>query len=96
MYWARTLLKQGKVAEAVDLLAPNALFGGDKEAMEVMEEAWVAQGAKGDLQAHLDELRVSKAVPAPDFTLADYEGRPHTFSTLRNGEVTLLAFWFPT
>lgn len=96
VYWARTLLKQGKVAEAIDLLAPNALFGGDKEAREVMEEAWAAQGGKGDLQAHLDELRLSRAVPAPDFTLADYEGTPHTFSTLRNGEVTLLAFWFPT
>lgn len=96
VYWARTLLKQGKAAEAIDLLAPNALFGGEKEAMEVMAEAWAAQGGKGDLQAHLEELRLSRAVAAPDFTLADYAGAPHTFSTLRNGEVTLLAFWFPT
>ncbi|HPS78594.1 MAG TPA: hypothetical protein PLS53_10610 [Thermoanaerobaculaceae bacterium] len=96
VFWARTLLKQGKAAEAVELLAPNALYGGDKEAREVMREAWAAQGGKGDLQAYLDELRIRKAVPAPDFTLADYEGKPHTFSALRNGEVTLLAFWFPT
>lgn len=96
VYWARTLLKQGKAAEAVELLAPNVLYGGEKEAREVIGEAWTAQGGKGDLQAYLDELRIRKAVPAPDFTLADYDGKPHTFSALRNGEVTLLSFWFPT
>ena len=33
---------------------------------------------------------------ADDFTLPDYGGTPHAFAQLRNGEVTLLSFWFPT
>lgn len=96
VYWGRTLLAAGKAAEAVEVLAASALYGGEKDARAALEEAWKAQGGQGSFDDYLWSERQRRAIPAPDFTLPDYEGKPHQLATLRNGEVTLLAFWFPT
>lgn len=96
LYHARTLLKAGRAAEALEVLAPNALYGGDKEALATIEQAWKASGGEGDVQEYLWQERMRRAVVAPDFTLPDYDGQEKRFSNLSKDRVTLLAFWFPT
>ena len=96
VYWSRTLLKVGKAKEAADVVAANALYGGDKDAAALFEEAFKAQGLPGDFAAYVEQSRRRIAPLAPDFTLTDYNGKAHSFAALRAGEVTLLAFWFPT
>jgi peroxiredoxin len=45
--------------------------------------------------AEVDQRRVARSVEAPDFTLADYQGRKVRLKSLR-GQVVLLNFWHPT
>lgn len=96
VYWSRTLLKIGKAKQAADAVAANALYGGDKDAAAPLEEAFRAQNLPGEYPAYVEQLRQRIAPIAPDFTLPDYDGKAHTLAALRAGEVTLLAFWFPT
>lgn len=96
-YQGQTLLAAGRVDEALAVLAPEALFGRDPEAVEALRQAYIAKGGSDlDFEAFLDTERERLARPAADFTLADYDGTPHSFAALRNGEVALLTFWFPT
>lgn len=97
IYQGQTLLRAGQVAQALETLAPEAVFGESEEAVNVFREAFLASGGDPSrFDAFLAAERVRLARPAVDFTLPDYQGVPHTFSALRNGEVALLAFWFPT
>lgn len=96
LYWGRTLLADGKAAEAIEVLAASALYGGEKGVKEALEEAWRAEGGQGSFDDYLWSERLRRAIPAPDFTLPDYEGKPQQLASLRGAEVTLLAFWFPT
>lgn len=96
LYHGRTLLRAGRAAEALDVLAANALYGGDKEVLAALDEAWKASSREGDLQEYLWQERVRRAIVAPDFTLPDYEGQPVQLASLGQDRVTLLAFWFPT
>jgi len=73
-----------------------ALYGGDREAREVLRARFTAAGTGADFDAYLGQARQRLARPVDDFTLPDYDGATHRFSNLRNGEVALLAFWFPT
>ena len=72
-------------------------MGSDHDAMDALREAYAAK--KGD-EDGFDEWmwsqREALAKPVDGFSLADYEGATHDFSTLSDGKVTLLAFWFPT
>lgn len=96
-YHGRTLLGAGRLDEALTVLAPEALFSGEAEAVEALRQAYVAKfGSDRDFAAFLDAERERLARPATDFTLSDYDGKPRSFTELRNGEVALLAFWFPT
>jgi tetratricopeptide (TPR) repeat protein len=93
----KTLLAAGKIDRALAVLAPEALFGDDPEALQVCRQAYVAKyGTEEGFEAFLARERERLARPAPDFTLPDYAGKEHTFSALSAGRVTLLAFWFPT
>ena len=96
VYRGRTLLAAGKAAEAVEVLVASALYGDEKDARAALEQAWRAQGGQGSFDDYLWSERQRRAIPAPDFTLPDYEGTPHRFASLRAAEVTLLTFWFPT
>lgn len=96
-YRGRILLRLGRHREALQALAADALFGGDEDALTAMREAYVAlHGGDTGLDAYLWSTRLAAAPRVPDFELPDYQGRPRAFSSLRGGEVTLLAFWFPT
>jgi len=96
-YRGRTLLRLSRPAEALEALARDALFGNDEEALATMRAAYRAtRGGEVGCDDYLWETRLSLARPAADFTLPDYAGKATTFSTLRNGEIALLAFWFPT
>jgi len=96
VYWGRALLAAGRPAEAVEVLAPSALYGGESDAREVLEEAWKTLGGQGSFEDYLWGERQRRAIPAPEFTLPDYERRPWQLASLRGAEATLLSFWFPT
>lgn len=96
LFWGRALLAAGRPADAVEVLAANALYGGEKDARAALEQAWRAQGGEGSFDEYLWGERRRRAILAPDFTLSDYQGTPRRLASLRGAEVTLLAFWFPT
>jgi hypothetical protein len=96
-YWARSCIRQGKYDDAMEMLVPEAVVWGDKEAKVVFEEAYVAKNGSADgLADYTRTLRVQNAKLFQDFSLPTFQGERRTFSDLRNGKVTLLAFWFPT
>ncbi len=97
LYEGRTLHRAGRLDEALEVLAPEALFGQHEEARTALEEVYLARGGRADeFPAFLAAERQRRARPAVDFTLADYRGTPHRFLELGAGKVVLLAFWFPT
>jgi hypothetical protein len=96
-YLGRTLLMAGKHDEATDLLAVAALYGGDEPALKALRGMFAAaHGSDSGFDDYLAATRLRLARTIDDFTLPDYAAKPYTFSKLRNGEVTLLSFWFPT
>lgn len=96
-YRAKTMLATGEAAAAMELLAPGAIMGSDKDAMAALREAYVAdKGSDEGFDEWMRSQRESLAKAVDGFSLADYEGTTHDFSTLADGKVTLLAFWFPT
>ena len=96
-YLGRALLAANRHDEATRVLAVEALYGGDDAALDALRKSFtLARGSDAGFDAYLGEARLLMARVADDFTLPDYEGTPQTFSKLRNGEVALLSFWFPT
>lgn len=95
-YQAELLMDEGKYAEALDRIAPRAIFMGGDEAKELLRRAYVeVHGGEEGLDDFLWSKRLESAKPVGDFTLPDYEGNEHKLSDLR-GKVTILSFWFPT
>jgi hypothetical protein len=96
-YRGRALLMDDQPAEAFPMLALAAMFGGNDEAWEPAREAYdrTHHGGDAGFEKALWDLRLQHARTVDGFTLADYEGRARSFDDLK-GEVTLLAFWFPT
>ena len=97
-YWGRAALDQGDLDTAIELLGAETLFGeSGSETMPFLREAYVAKNGDDEgFDEFLWTTRNRLAVTVDDFELADFEGNPVRFSTLRTGKVTLLAFWFPT
>jgi hypothetical protein len=97
LYWGRAALAEGDTEAAIDLLGAEALFGDNREAAEAdLRKAFTADNeSEGDFGEFLWKTRHRLAKPAADFELADYQGTPHRLSDSA-GDVTLLAFWFPT
>jgi tetratricopeptide (TPR) repeat protein len=96
-YLGRALAMAGRHDDAERPLAIAALYGGDAPARDALRARFATMhGSADDFDAWLGEARRRMARPVEEFTLADYGGTAHTFSQLRNGEVTLLSFWFPT
>lgn len=97
LYRGKAMLDAGNVEEAIDLLTPAAVMGSDEEAMRALRTAYSEVSAgREEFDDFLWSERQRLARPIDDFTLADYDGERHDFSTLADGKVALLAFWFPT
>ena len=95
-YWGLALLKTGDFDQALEKLAPEAVMGGDEEALHGLKEAYVARsGGEQGFEEYVWRTREELAPRIADFTLPDYEGTPLALSSLQ-GKVILLAFWFPT
>ncbi len=96
-YRGRTLLTAGRLDDAREALAPEALFGGDAETQGAFRRAYAAKnGSEAGFEEFAWATRERLARSCEDFTLPDYGGTPQSFAALRGGEVALLNFWFPT
>jgi len=96
-YHGKAKLAAGDAAAAMDLLATSAIMGSDIDALAALREAYVAtKGSDEDFDDWMWSQRESLAKTVDTFTLADYDGNTHEFQDLAEGNVTLLAFWFPT
>lgn len=95
-FWGRTLLLDGRAEEAMEKLAVEAIYSPKKEALEAYKEAYSACHEDGSgFHEHLLDVRRRHGKSLDDFTLANYEGEPVSTSSFQ-GDVLLLAFWFPT
>ncbi len=96
-YHGKAKLAAGDSAAAMELLAASAIMGSDEDAMAALSEAYAAvKGSDEGFDEWIWSQRESLAKTVDTFTLADYEGNIHEFQDLADGNVTLLAFWFPT
>jgi hypothetical protein len=96
VFWGKALVQRGEYDQAMALLLPDATFGDSAHALPALREAYVAvNGDDGTFEEHLWSARQEMARKVDDFTLPDYDGTPHTLSGF-NGDVVLLAFWYPT
>ncbi len=95
-FWGQALVDRGAYEQAMELLVPDALLGDRSNALPPLKEAYVAlHGDEQGFEEYLWSERQRIARTVDDFTLPDYDGTPHALSD-RNGNVMLLAFWFPT
>jgi tetratricopeptide (TPR) repeat protein len=96
IYWAKTLLKAGDYDQALERIAPDAIWLGGEEATALLKEAYAGKhGGEAGFEEFLWNKRLELARTVDDFTLPDYDGKEHKYSDLK-GKVTILSFWFPT
>ena len=98
LHWAKTLLMAGDYDGAIEKFAPEALIMCNEDALAGMKEAYAKKngGGAGDgFDDYLQQLHVEIAPEVEQFALPDYNGKRLKYADIR-GEVTLLAFWFPT
>jgi len=97
VYRGRTLLAMGRVEEARESVIPDAVFAGDKAALDVLREIYEREPAPADtFDQYVENLREERAPLASDFSLSGYDGASRDFQELRGKKATLLTFWFPT
>jgi tetratricopeptide (TPR) repeat protein len=97
LYCGKAAMAGGDPKRAMELLAPGAIMGSDDDATATLREAYAAvNGSDEGFDEYVWSERQRLARTVDDFTLTDYAGASHEFSTLSEGNVTLLAFWFPT
>jgi len=94
--WANALLQSKDPAEAMRVLAADALIGRRQEAVELYRKAYLEAGNPDSgweayRTAKLNEL----AKPMIPFEATGYDGKSSPFDDLK-GKVTMVAFWFPT
>ncbi len=95
-YWGHTVLEQGDAKRALELLAPDAVMGGNAEALADLRRAWeAASPGESTFDEYVWKIRNTLARPIEGFTLADYDGREVSLGDF-SGKVIQLAFWFPT
>jgi tetratricopeptide (TPR) repeat protein len=97
IFWGKALLQHGDPEAAIQVLAPEAIFGDRHKAEPVLREAYatVHESEEG-FEDFLTFTRSHLARPVDDFTLANYQGESVSLADVRKDKVTLLAFWFPT
>ncbi len=95
-YWGHTVLEQGDAQRALELLAPDAVMGGNADALADLRRAWEQASPGGaTFDDYVWQTRNRLAKPIEGFTLADYEGREVSLGDF-SGKVVQLSFWFPT
>jgi hypothetical protein len=96
LYWANTLMMKGEFRDAANRFATDALVMGNEDAQAGLKKAYAKTiGSDEGFKAYAANLHKSIAKPMKDFSLADYSGKRHEYAAIK-GDVTLVAFWFPT
>ncbi len=97
-FWGRAALSEGDLDVAIKLLGAETVFGEDGSNSEsYLLEAYAGKNGNEDgFDEFLWATRNELATQVDDFELLDYEGNAVRLSNLSEGNVTLLAFWFPT
>jgi hypothetical protein len=96
IYWGRTLVMNGDYQAAIDKFAPDALIAGKEDAIAGLKTAYEKLNGSADgFDAFCKKIHKNITKAVDDFELPDYKGNRHRFSDLL-GDVTVLAFWFPT
>ena len=97
-FWGRAALSEGDFDKAIELLGAETAFGNNGNDSETyLREAYVAKnGDEEGFDEFMWSTRNQLAKNVDDFELLDYEGNPVRLSDVGKGNVTLLAFWFPT
>lgn len=97
LFRGSALLRLGEAERAIEIIAPEAIFGNKETAEPVLREAYAAvNGSDNGFEEFLTSTHRRLAPPVHDFVLPNYEGEQVALADLRQDKVTLLAFWFPT
>lgn len=95
-YWARTLMKQGDVDGAIELVTRDALYSRQDNREDLLRQAYVAKtGNDEGFDEYLWERRLELAKPFDFFALPNYNDETVDLADFK-GDVMLLSFWFPT
>ena len=97
-FWGRAALGEGDLDSAIELLGAEVAFGSDgASAEDYLRESYIAKnGDENGFDEFLWATRNDLATDVQDFTLSDYQGQQVSLGDVSSGNVTLLAFWFPT
>ena len=96
LHYANTLSMKGDYDRAIEKFAPEALIMRNEEALAGLEKAYAGKNGSADgFDAFAAKLHTEIAPKVVDFELPDYEGKRNKYADIK-GEVTMLAFWFPT
>ena len=85
-------------AKPIALLVALIANGGPVSREELASMLWPDsshESARHNLRQALFAVRKALGRKVPEFTMYDYEGNPVSYSDAK-GDVTMLAFWFPT
>ena len=94
--WGTALLAAGEGEKAMEVLERPALIGRNENAQALYRKAYVASGHPDEKFGQFSADRRLEVAPViPGFEARDYSGRKISYDSVK-GEVTLLAFWFPT
>jgi len=95
-HWAKTLLQASLYDDAIEKFAPEALIMQNEEAFAGLKKAYaIKNGGDDGFDEFVKKLHFEIAPKVKEFELPDYNGKRVKYADAR-GDVTLLAFWFPT
>ncbi len=96
LHYANTLLMKDDYEGAIKLFAPEALIMQNEKALAGLKDAYTRwNGSNAGFDEYAAKLHVKIAPKIEDFELSGYDGNNFKYADIR-GEVTMLAFWFPT
>jgi tetratricopeptide (TPR) repeat protein len=94
-FWGEAELVQSNPERAAELLAPEAVMGGNEEALDGLRRAYnELNGSEEGFDDYLWETRQKLARAVDDFSLPTYDGEIISLSGLK-GKVVMLNFWNP-
>ena len=96
IHYGNTLLMKGDYEGAINMFASEALIMQNEKALAGMKEAYTQwNGSNAGFDEYADKLHVKIAPKVEDFELPGYDGARYKYADIK-GDVTMLAFWFPT